>query len=98
MNALVGYESDPEDSPGTLGKERVRVFGHVVGHWATHVYIRIDVDSVTSDLFHKVLLQYGISQMEEQFHVSLSRTIVLLRGRIEEFVERIAKVASGFSR
>jgi len=67
---------------------RVRGFPHERGNWATYVYIQFDSDKFCDDLEHLLTLSPELNRAKD-FHISLSKTIVLRHHWIQPFVESL---------
>ncbi|XP_030642128.1 U6 snRNA phosphodiesterase 1 isoform X2 [Chanos chanos] len=82
-------ETRPEDS--TLHGGRIRSFEHERGNWATYVYFPYVPDDVFLDLLDEITAMaesHGVPLTRaEEFHVSLSQTVVLRHHWIQPFVQ-----------
>ncbi|XP_061078422.1 U6 snRNA phosphodiesterase 1 isoform X1 [Conger conger] len=81
---------DPSVEDSSLHGGRVRSFQHERGNWATYVYLPYDPDEVFLELvgaMMQVVSAHGLSlNWAEEFHVSLSQTVVLRHHWIQPFV------------
>ncbi|KAK3757988.1 hypothetical protein RRG08_058300 [Elysia crispata] len=80
----------PMDNPA-VHQNRVRSFPHEAGNWVTHIYIPVYQDkslvSFVQNLMEQLLPQ-GFELLPE-FHVSLSRTVVIRHHWIEPLVDSL---------
>lgn len=72
---------------------RVRSFQHERGNWATYVFLPYKPDEVFFDLLDELITLAGSLDMPltraEEFHVSLSQTVVLRHHWIQPFVQSL---------
>ncbi|XP_077982985.1 U6 snRNA phosphodiesterase 1-like isoform X1 [Glandiceps talaboti] len=80
-------------------KGRIRSFAHEAGNWATYVYIPYNPD----EKFHQLissLLQVVPSNLDmqtvEDFHISLSRTVILRHHWIDSFIDSVRQRLSNW--
>lgn len=84
-------DSQTEDS--SLHRGRIRSFKHERGNWATYVYLPYNPVDEFSDLLEElvsVAKSHGIDLMpQEEFHLSLSQTVVLRHHWIQPFTQNL---------
>ncbi|XP_014668377.1 PREDICTED: U6 snRNA phosphodiesterase-like [Priapulus caudatus] len=73
---------------------RVRSFAHVRGNWATYIFVPVTVDKHLGNLVRKLVKaarEFTGSdwQCVDDFHISVSRTVVLAHHCIEPFTDSI---------
>ncbi|KAI1904537.1 hypothetical protein AGOR_G00006660 [Albula goreensis] len=95
--------SESEDSSTedrSLHGGRVRTFQHERGNWATYVYLPYFPDEVFLDLvgeMTRVVSAHGLSlTWAEEFHVSLSQTVVLRHHWIQPFILSLRKCLASY--
>ncbi|XP_076633404.1 U6 snRNA phosphodiesterase 1 [Colletes latitarsis] len=91
----VPHHDDTNDDP--LEHEgRVRSFKHERGNWATLVYIDYKPSKTILSWMLSVLKEVPIecNIFPEQFHISVTRTLILKYHWIESFVEEIKKLCN----
>ncbi|XP_029420254.1 U6 snRNA phosphodiesterase isoform X5 [Nannospalax galili] len=94
-------EERPEDDSAKHGG-RVRTFPHERGNWATHIYIPYEAGEEFLDLLDMLLPQAQtfvprLVRMEE-FHLSLSQSVVLRHHWILPFVQALKDRMASFQR
>nr|XP_045008766.1 U6 snRNA phosphodiesterase isoform X2 [Jaculus jaculus] len=100
LNMFPGTE-EPEDDRAKHGG-RVRTFPHERGNWATHIYIPYEAGEEFLDLLDTLLPQAQtcvprLVRMEE-FHLSLSQSVVLRHHWILPFVQALKDRMASFQR
>ncbi|KAI4893373.1 hypothetical protein NFI96_004759 [Prochilodus magdalenae] len=72
---------------------RLRSFQHERGNWATHVYLPYEPDDVFLELLEELRVgaeAHGVFlTLAEEFHVSVSRTVILRHHWIQPFVQSL---------
>ncbi|KAF2898874.1 hypothetical protein ILUMI_07302 [Ignelater luminosus] len=79
------------DDPSHHGG-RIRSFPHERGNWVTYVYIPYEpTDTLLSDIITRIIntLPYLNMQAINDFHISLTKTIILKHHWINSFIESI---------
>ncbi|KAG5839778.1 U6 snRNA phosphodiesterase [Anguilla anguilla] len=93
---------DPSTEDSSLHGGRVRSFQHERGNWATYVYLPYAPDEGFLDLvgeMMQVVSARGLSlTWAEEFHVSLSQTVVLRHHWIQPFVLSLRKGLASYPR
>lgn len=84
-------DSKPEES--ALHGGRIRSFKHERGNWATHVYLSYHPEEDFMSLLEEILLlakaRGVVLTPQEEFHLSLSQTVVLRHHWIQPFTQRL---------
>lgn len=84
---------DPETENSSLHGGRIRSFKHERGNWATYVYLPYNpVEEFTEILEELVSVaqSHGIDLMQqEEFHLSLSQTVILRHHWIQLFTQNL---------
>ncbi|KAM7332633.1 hypothetical protein ACRRTK_009341 [Alexandromys fortis] len=101
LNMFSGVEEGPEDDSTKHGG-RIRSFPHERGNWATHIYIPYEAKEEFPELLDMLLHRAQtfvprLVQMEE-FHISLSQSVVLRHHWILPFVQVLKDHMASFQR
>lgn len=92
--------SQTEDS--SLHGGRIRSFKHEQGNWATYVYLPYNPVEEFTDILEKVIStakSHGIDlKPQEEFHLSLSQTVVLRHHWIQPFTQSLKAGLTSCSR
>ncbi|XP_008833090.1 U6 snRNA phosphodiesterase isoform X4 [Nannospalax galili] len=101
LSMFPSTEERPEDDSAKHGG-RVRTFPHERGNWATHIYIPYEAGEEFLDLLDMLLPQAQtfvprLVRMEE-FHLSLSQSVVLRHHWILPFVQALKDRMASFQR
>ncbi|KAM9607316.1 U6 snRNA phosphodiesterase 1 isoform 1-T1 [Trichechus inunguis] len=101
LNMFPSTEEGPEDDGAKHGG-RVRTFPHERGNWATHVYVPYEAGEEFLDLLDMLLphAQTCIPRLVrmEEFHLSLSQSVVLRHHWILPFVQALKDRMASFQR
>lgn len=85
------FDSQTEDS--SLHGGRIRSFKHERGNWATYVYIPYNPVEEFTDILEEIVSvakSHGIDLVpQEEFHLSLSQTVVLRHHWIQPFTQNL---------
>ncbi|KAL1518170.1 hypothetical protein ABEB36_001832 [Hypothenemus hampei] len=90
-----------QDSNPSLHDGRIRSFPHERGNWATFVYIPFDMTIGIEELctYIKSSIPKAMDlRICEDFHLSLTRTVILKHHWIESFVATIRQYLNGFKK
>ncbi|KAL1784933.1 U6 snRNA phosphodiesterase isoform X1 [Sigmodon hispidus] len=94
-------EERPEDDRTKHGG-RIRTFPHERGNWATHIYIPYEVKEEFLDLLDMLLHRAQAFEPRlvgmEEFHLSLSQSVVLRHHWIVPFVQVLKEHMASFQR
>ncbi|KAM4618853.1 U6 snRNA phosphodiesterase 1 isoform 2-T3 [Polymixia lowei] len=86
-------EVDPQTEDGSLHGGRVRSFKHERGNWATYVYFPYHSDEEFVELLEELMstaVARGVPLTpQEEFHLSLSQTVVLRHHWIQPFTQSL---------
>ncbi|XP_020790903.1 U6 snRNA phosphodiesterase 1 [Boleophthalmus pectinirostris] len=86
-------ELDPQTEDSSLHGGRIRSFKHEQGNWATYVYLPYDPELEFTDILQElvsVAKRHGIDLTpQEEFHLSLSQTVVLRHHWIQPFTQNL---------
>nr|XP_020020163.1 U6 snRNA phosphodiesterase isoform X1 [Castor canadensis] len=101
LNMFPNTEEGPEDDSAKHGG-RIRTFPHERGNWATHIYIPYEATEEFLDLLD-VLLPHAQTHVPrlvrmEEFHLSLSQSVVLRHHWILPFVQALKDHMTSFQR
>lgn len=101
LSMFPSAEEGPEDDSARHGG-RIRTFPHERGNWATHIYIPYEANEEFQDLLDVLLPRAQmfvprLVQMEE-FHLSLSQSVVLRHHWILPFVQVLKDRMASFQR
>ncbi|XP_034033125.1 U6 snRNA phosphodiesterase [Thalassophryne amazonica] len=84
---------DPETEDSSLHGGRVRSFKHERGNWATYVYLPYSPDEDFRELLEQLLSTAKACGVDltpqEEFHLSLSQTVVLRHHWIQPFTQSL---------
>ncbi|XP_049720467.1 U6 snRNA phosphodiesterase 1 [Elephas maximus indicus] len=101
LNMFPSTEEGPEDDSAKHGG-RVRTFPHERGNWATHVYVPYEAGEDFLDLLDMLLphAQTCVPRLVrmEEFHLSLSQSVVLRHHWILPFVQALKDRMASFQR
>ncbi|KAK7804467.1 hypothetical protein U0070_022085 [Myodes glareolus] len=101
LSMFSGEEEGPEDDSTKHGG-RIRSFPHERGNWATHIYIPYEAKEEFLDLLDKLLhrAQTCVPRLVrmEEFHLSLSQSVVLRHHWILPFVQVLKDHMASFQR
>ena len=90
------HQDNPDEHQG-----RVRSFAHVRGNWATYVFIPFEATPVFESLVQTCLViceRLVKMTAQEEFHISLTRTVVLKHHWIQEFVQSVRQAMESYGR
>ena len=90
------HQDKPDEHQG-----RVRSFAHVRGNWATYVFIPFAATPVFDSLVQTCLViceRLVKMTAQEEFHISLTRTVVLKHHWIQEFVQSVRQAMESHRR
>ncbi|XP_061578491.1 U6 snRNA phosphodiesterase 1 [Cololabis saira] len=91
--AMFPDEVDPETEDSSLHGGRIRSFKHERGNWATYVYVPYHPEEEFQELLEEVLSTAGtrgvVLTQQEEFHLSLSQTVVLKHHWIQPFMQSL---------
>ncbi|KAM6937141.1 U6 snRNA phosphodiesterase 1 [Xenentodon cancila] len=91
--AMFPEEGDPETEDSSLHGGRIRSFKHERGNWATYVYVPYRPEEEFQELLEEVLSAAGtrgaVLTPQEEFHLSLSQTVVLRHHWIQPFIQSL---------
>ncbi|XP_048211443.1 U6 snRNA phosphodiesterase 1 isoform X2 [Perognathus longimembris pacificus] len=101
LNMFSNTEEGPEDDSTKHGG-RIRTFPHERGNWATHIYIPYEAREEFLDLLdvllpHAQTYEPRLVRMEE-FHLSLSQSVVLRHHWILPFVQSLKDHVASFQK
>ncbi|XP_013889483.1 U6 snRNA phosphodiesterase 1 [Austrofundulus limnaeus] len=86
-------EDDPQTEDSSLHGGRVRSFKHERGNWATYVYSPYHPEEEFEELLEELLSAAGTRGLvltpQEEFHLSLSQTVVLRHHWIQPFTRSL---------
>ncbi|KAM9352492.1 U6 snRNA phosphodiesterase 1 [Symphorus nematophorus] len=91
--AMFPEEVDPQTEDSALHGGRVRSFKHERGNWATYVYLPYHPEEEFGELLEELLSvarAHGVVLTpQEEFHLSLSQTVVLRHHWIQPFTQSL---------
>ncbi|XP_067358777.1 U6 snRNA phosphodiesterase 1 isoform X1 [Channa argus] len=91
--AMFPDEVDPETEDSSLHGGRIRSFKHERGNWATYVYLAYHPSDEFKELLEELLSAAGTCDVvltpQEEFHLSLSQTVVLRHHWIQPFTQSL---------
>ncbi|XP_029951829.1 U6 snRNA phosphodiesterase 1 [Salarias fasciatus] len=86
-------EEEPETEDSSLHGGRIRSFKHERGNWATYVYLPYhpeeDFMELLGELLHAAETRGVVLTPQEEFHLSLSQTVVLKHHWIQPFTQSL---------
>ncbi|KAM3870472.1 U6 snRNA phosphodiesterase 1 [Diretmus argenteus] len=86
-------EADPQTDDSSFHGGRIRSFKHEKGNWATYVYLPYHSDEEFVELLEELLSAaraHGVVlNQQEEFHLSLSQTVVLRYHWIQPFIQSL---------
>lgn len=86
-------EVDPQTEDSALHGGRIRSFKHERGNWATYVYLPYRPEEEFGELLEELLsaARAGgvVLNLQEEFHLSLSQTVVLRHHWIQPFTQSL---------
>ncbi|XP_011502232.1 PREDICTED: U6 snRNA phosphodiesterase [Ceratosolen solmsi marchali] len=92
----VTYNEEVIDDP-LKHDGRIRSFKHERGNWATLVYIDyLPSDNILFWMKNVIIHFVGTSNLFEEFHMSLTRTLILKFHWIDSFVEAVKNIATNY--
>ncbi|KAM8751290.1 U6 snRNA phosphodiesterase 1 isoform 1-T1 [Acanthopagrus schlegelii] len=91
--AMFPEDADPQAEDNTHHGGRIRSFKHERGNWATYVYLPYHPEEEFRDLLEELLSvakAHGVTlSTQEEFHLSLSQTVVLRHHWIQPFTQSL---------
>ncbi|XP_039988002.1 U6 snRNA phosphodiesterase isoform X2 [Xiphias gladius] len=91
--AMFPDEVDPQTEDSSLHGGRIRSFKHEKGNWATYVYLPYHPEEEFRELLEELLSAarvHGVVMTpQEEFHLSLSQTVVLRHHWIQPFTQSL---------
>ncbi|XP_071770196.1 U6 snRNA phosphodiesterase 1 [Centroberyx gerrardi] len=91
--AMFPEEADPQTEDSSLHGGRIRSFQHERGNWATYVYFPYHPEEEFGELLEELLSAAGAHgvalNQQEEFHLSLSQTVVLRHHWIQPFTQSL---------
>ncbi|XP_075998203.1 U6 snRNA phosphodiesterase 1 isoform X2 [Genypterus blacodes] len=91
--AMFPEEAEPQTEDSSLHDGRIRSFKHERGNWATYVYFPYHAEDEFRDLLEDLLLALSahgvVMTPQEEFHLSLSQTVVLRHHWIQPFTQSL---------
>ncbi|XP_028264113.1 U6 snRNA phosphodiesterase 1 [Parambassis ranga] len=89
--AMFPEEEDHQAEDSSLHGGRIRTFKHERGNWATYVYLPYHPEEDFFELLEELLSVVGTKSIiltpQEEFHLSLSQTVVLRHHWIQPFTQ-----------
>lgn len=86
-------EVEPQTEDSALHGGRIRSFKHERGNWATYVYLPYHPEEEFGELLEELLSTAGTHDVvltpQEEFHLSLSQTVVLRHHWIQPFTQSL---------
>lgn len=93
LDMFTGEVEDPETEDSSLHEGRIRSFRHERGNWATHVFFPYFPDEEFLELLDEMMevaASHGVPLTRvEDYHLSLSQTVVLKHHWIQPFVQSL---------
>lgn len=93
LSAMFADEVDPQTEDSSLHGGRIRSFKHERGNWATYVYFPYPPEDEFGELLDGLLSAAGargvVLTPQEEFHLSLSQTVVLRHHWIQPFTQSL---------
>ncbi|XP_026167389.1 U6 snRNA phosphodiesterase 1 [Mastacembelus armatus] len=91
--AMFPDDVDTHTEDSSLHSGRIRSFKHERGNWATYVYLPYNPDEEFRELLEELLAAAGACDVvltpQEEFHLSLSQTVVLRHHWIQPFTQSL---------
>ncbi|XP_041852563.1 U6 snRNA phosphodiesterase isoform X2 [Melanotaenia boesemani] len=91
--AMFPDEEDPHTENSSLHGGRIRSFKHERGNWATYIYLPYHPEEGFEELLEELLSMAGAKGVvltpQEEFHLSLSQTVVLRHHWIQPFTQNL---------
>ncbi|KAK2841865.1 hypothetical protein Q5P01_012065 [Channa striata] len=91
--AMFPDEVDPDTEDSCIHGGRIRSFKHERGNWATYVYLPYHPEDEFKELLEELLSAAGTCGValtsQEEFHLSLSQTVVLRHHWIQPFTQSL---------
>lgn len=91
--AMFPDEVDPQTEDSSLHGGRLRSFKHERGNWATYVYFPYNIEEEFGELLEELLslarARGVVLTPQEEFHLSLSQTVVLRHHWIQPFTQSL---------
>ncbi|XP_028304596.1 U6 snRNA phosphodiesterase 1 [Gouania willdenowi] len=95
-------DEDAHTEDSTLHSGRIRSFKHERGNWATYVYLPYHAEEEFAERLEELLsaaAAHGVEMKQQQeFHLSLSQTVVLKHHWIQPFTQSLRKSLSRWER
>ncbi|XP_008284752.1 U6 snRNA phosphodiesterase 1 [Stegastes partitus] len=95
-------EVDPHTEDSSLHGGRIRSFKHERGNWSTYVYFPYDPEEEFEELLEELLSAASnrgvLLTQQEEFHLSLSQTVVLRHHWIQPFTQSLRAGLAGCRR
>lgn len=86
-------EVDPQAEDSSLHGGRIRSFKHERGNWATYVYVPYHHEQEFTDILEEIVSVAKTHDIvltpQEEFHLSLSQTVVLRHHWIQPFIQSL---------
>uniref|UniRef100_A0A3Q0S5S4 U6 snRNA phosphodiesterase n=1 Tax=Amphilophus citrinellus TaxID=61819 RepID=A0A3Q0S5S4_AMPCI len=102
LSAMFTDEVDPQTEDGSLHGGRIRSFKHERGNWATYVYFPYPPEDEFGELLDGLLSAAGargvVLTPQEEFHLSLSQTVVLRHHWIQPFTQGLKTSLARYKR
>nr|XP_034175288.1 U6 snRNA phosphodiesterase [Osmia lignaria]XP_034175289.1 U6 snRNA phosphodiesterase [Osmia lignaria]XP_034175290.1 U6 snRNA phosphodiesterase [Osmia lignaria] len=95
----VPHHEEIDDNPNQHGG-RMRSFKHERGNWATLAYINYEPSETMTSWMFSILREVPIkcNIFSEEFHISVTRTLILKFHWIDSFVEEVKKLCEQTNR
>ncbi|RVE72047.1 hypothetical protein OJAV_G00058020 [Oryzias javanicus] len=93
LQTMFPDEEDPQTEDSSLHGGRIRTFKHERGNWATYVYFPYHPEEEFEELLEELLSAAASHSVDltaqEEFHLSLSQTVVLRHHWIQPFMQSL---------